>query len=82
MRFQVVVRLKEGVLDVQGKAVEGGLQDKKFAAIKNVRVGKVIELDVEGLAKDAAQAQVEEVCKLLLANPVIERYEIREVACG
>jgi phosphoribosylformylglycinamidine synthase PurS subunit len=80
MRFQVLVRLKEGVLDVQGKAVENGLQDKKFSAIKNVRVGKVIELDVDGVAKDAAREQVEEVCKILLANPVIERYEIKEVA--
>jgi phosphoribosylformylglycinamidine synthase PurS subunit len=81
MRYQVLVRLKEGVLDVQGKAVESGLQDKKYAAIKNVRVGRVIELDVEGApGKDAARSQVEEVCKLLLANPVIEQYEIKEVA--
>lgn len=80
MRYQVLVRLKEGVLDVQGKAVESGLQDKKYAAIKNVRVGRVIELDIDGVAKDAARSQVEEVCKLLLANPVIEQYEIREVA--
>lgn len=79
MRYQVLVRLKEGVLDVQGKAVESGLQDKKFAAIKNVRVGRVIELDVEGVNGDAARAQVDEVCKLLLANPVIEQYEIKEV---
>jgi phosphoribosylformylglycinamidine synthase PurS subunit len=80
MRFQVLVRLKEGVLDVQGKAVENGLKDKKYAAIKNVRVGKVIELEVDGLDSEAAKGQVEEICKLLLANPVIERYEIREVA--
>lgn len=80
MRYQVLVRLKEGVLDVQGKAVETGLQDQKFTSIKNVRVGRVIELDVDGVAKDVARAQVEEVCKLLLANPVIERYEIKEVA--
>jgi phosphoribosylformylglycinamidine synthase PurS subunit len=81
MRFQVLVRLKEGVLDVQGKAVESGLQDKKYAAIKNVRVGRVIELDIDSVVgKDAARSQVEEVCKLLLANPVIEQYEIKEVA--
>jgi phosphoribosylformylglycinamidine synthase PurS subunit len=80
MRYQVLVRLKEGVLDVQGKAVESGLQDKKYAAIKNVRVGRVIELDIDGVANDAALSQVEEVCKLLLANPVIEKYEIKEVA--
>ncbi len=81
MRFQVLVRLKEGVLDVQGKAVESGLQDKKFKAIKNVRVGRVIELDLDGeFGKDAALSQIEDVCKLLLANPIIEQYEIREVA--
>jgi phosphoribosylformylglycinamidine synthase PurS subunit len=80
MRFQVLVRLKEGVLDVQGKAVENGLQDKKHSAIRNVRVGKVIELDVEGVEGDAARTQVEEICRSLLANPVIERYEIKEVA--
>lgn len=80
MRYQVLVRLKEGVLDVQGKAVESGLQDKRYSAIKNVRVGRVIELDVEGVSKDDAVSQIEEVCKLLLANPVIEQYEIKEVA--
>jgi phosphoribosylformylglycinamidine synthase len=79
MRYQVLVRLKEGVLDVQGKAVETGLRDQKFDAIKNVRVGRVIELDVDGVSKDAARKQVEDVCKILLANPVIEQYEIKEV---
>jgi phosphoribosylformylglycinamidine synthase PurS subunit len=80
MRFQVLVRLKEGVLDVQGKAVENGLQDKKYSAIRNVRVGKVIELDVDGVEGAAARTQVEEICKSLLANPVIEQYEIKEFA--
>lgn len=79
MKYQVLVRLKPGVLDVQGKAVETGLRDKKFDAIKNVRVGRVIELEVEGVEKSDARAHVDEVCKLLLANPVIEQYEIKEV---
>lgn len=78
MRFQVLVRLKGGVLDVQGKAIEAGLKDKKFDAFKNIRVGRVIELEVDGVPADQARAQVDEVCKLLLANPVIEQYEIRE----
>lgn len=78
MRFQVLVRLKGGVLDVQGKAIETGLKDKKFDAFKNIRVGRVIELEVDGVPADQARAQVDEVCKLLLANPVIEQYEIRE----
>ncbi len=80
MRYQVLVRLKQGVLDVQGKAVETGLKDQKYDAVKNVRVGRVIELDVEGVSKDVALRQVDEVCKLLLANPVIEQYEIKELA--
>ena len=78
MRFQVLVRLKSGVLDVQGKAIETGLKDKKFNGFKNIRVGRVIELDVDGVSETEARTQVEEVCKLLLANPVIEQYEIKE----
>ena len=78
MRFQVLVRLKTGVLDVQGKAIDTGLKDKKFDSFKNIRVGRVIELEVDGVPADQARAQVDEVCKLLLANPVIEQYEIKE----
>jgi len=78
MRFQVLVRLKTGVLDVQGKAIETGLKDKKFDSFKNIRVGRVIELEVDGVPADQARAQVDEVCKLLIANPVIEQYEIKE----
>jgi phosphoribosylformylglycinamidine synthase PurS subunit len=80
MRYQVLVRLKEGVLDVQGKAIETGLKDQKFDSVRNVRVGRVIELDVTDASKELALRQVEEVCKLLLANPVIEQYEIKELA--
>ncbi len=80
MRYQVLVRLKEGVLDVQGKAIENGLRDRKFESISNVRVGKVIELDVSGLAPLEAKLQVDEVCRSLLANPVIEQCEVREVS--
>ena len=78
MRYRVIVRLKPGVLDVQGKAIETGLRDKKFDAFKDIRVGRVVEFDVEGLDKPQAIAQIEEVCKLLLANTVIENYEIEE----
>lgn len=80
MKYQVLVRLKPGVLDVQGKAVENGLKDKNFDAIKSVRVGRVIELELDGVPASEAKAQVDEVCKLLLVNPVIEQYEIRELS--
>lgn len=79
MRYQVLVRLKPGVLDVQGKAVETGLRDGKFSGISNVRVGKVIELDLDdGLSAETARQKIDEICKALLANTVIEQYEIKE----
>lgn len=80
MRYRVLVRLKQGVLDVQGKAIENGLRDKSYAEISNVRVGRMIELDVSDLSQSDAQAKVEALCKELLANPVIEDYTISEVA--
>lgn len=79
MRYQVLVRLKEGVLDVQGKAIENGLKDRQLTSIANIRVGKVIELDVEGLAPKEARAEVDELCRILLANPVIEQFEVKEL---
>jgi phosphoribosylformylglycinamidine synthase subunit PurS len=77
MKVQVLVRLKQGVLDVQGKAIEGHLQGDK---VSHVRVGKLIELDVD--EKDSSQAKrtVQELCERLLVNPIIETFEIREIA--
>jgi phosphoribosylformylglycinamidine synthase PurS subunit len=80
MRYRVLVRLKEGVLDVQGKAIENGLRDKSYEEVSNVRVGRMVELDVSDLSPSDAQAKVEALCKELLANPVIEDYTISEVA--
>ena len=77
-KFQVLVRLKEGVLDVQGKAVENGLKSGDATSIKSVRIGKMIELEVDQQDHNKALAEVEKLCKDLLANPVIERFEIRE----
>ena len=79
MRLQVFVRLKPGVLDVQGKAVENGLAQLGFDGVKNVRIGKLIELDVAGNNNADVQAKINEICESLLANPVIEDYEIRSV---
>lgn len=79
MRVQVFVRLKEGVLDVQGKAVENGLQHLGFEGIENVRIGKLIELDVTGVPENQVAERVQEICEKLLANPIIEDYEVRSV---
>ena len=75
MRAKVHVFLKPGVLDVQGKAIEGALHGLGFADAANVRVGKTIELDVKGDA-DAARAEATQMAERLLANTVIESYRV------
>ena len=77
MRVQVLVRLKQGVLDVQGKAVEHGLQELGYNEISNVRIEKVVELDVDTENAADARKKVEECCQKLLANTIIENYEIK-----
>ena len=69
-RVRVLVRPKEGILDPQGIAVERALPALGFAGVENVHVGRLIELDV------ADASQVDAMCQKLLANPLIEDYEI------
>ncbi|MEL6956623.1 MAG: phosphoribosylformylglycinamidine synthase subunit PurS [Pseudomonadota bacterium] len=77
MKAIVHVGLKPGVLDPQGKAVADTLGRLGFSEVEGARIGKVIELDLEdGLAADTAQARVKEMCEQLLANTVIESYQI------
>ena len=77
MKVQVMIRLKEGVLDVQGKAVERGISGLGFSDISNVRVGKLIEMEVKASGRAQVQEEVEKICSKLLANTVIENFEIR-----
>ena len=70
MRVRVLIRPKEGILDPQGQAVEGALPALGFEGVRNVHVGRLIELDVD----DASD--VPEMCERLLANPLIEDYEV------
>jgi phosphoribosylformylglycinamidine synthase len=67
---QVLIRPKEGILDPQGQAVEQALQALGFEGVRNVHVGRLVELDVDN------PAQVPEMCERLLANPLIEDCEI------
>jgi phosphoribosylformylglycinamidine synthase len=76
----VRVDLKPGVLDPQGKAVAHALQGLGFNEVENARQGKVIELDLKDADPAAAEARVKEMCEALLANTVIERYEIEIAA--
>ena len=76
MRARVHVTLKTGVLDPQGKAIEHALQGLGFDGVGDVRQGKVIELSLEESDPDRARASVEAMCRQLLANTVIENYDI------
>ncbi len=75
MRARVFVRLKSGVLDPQGEAIERALKGLGFGGVANVRVGKVVELDVEGDA-GLVKAELAQMADKLLANPVIENYDV------
>ncbi|MBI4184178.1 MAG: phosphoribosylformylglycinamidine synthase subunit PurS [Proteobacteria bacterium] len=76
MKAKVHVRLKSGVLDPQGKAVRHALLGLGFAGIESVRQGKLIEIELSETCPERAYASVEEMCRRLLANTVIEDYAI------
>ncbi|MBV8973444.1 MAG: phosphoribosylformylglycinamidine synthase subunit PurS [Sphingomonadaceae bacterium] len=73
MKARVTVTLKTGVLDPQGRAIQHALEGLGFGGVEGVRQGKLIELD---LADGTTAADVEAMCKALLANPVIENYRV------
>ena len=78
MRYKAEVRvtLRRDVLDPQGSAVDNALQVMGYSGIASVRVGKLIELWLESSSLEEAQAQVEEMAQRLLANPVLETYQV------
>ncbi|MEM1087063.1 MAG: phosphoribosylformylglycinamidine synthase subunit PurS [Pseudomonadota bacterium] len=80
MKAIVHVALKSGVLDPQGKAVADTLGRMGFGEVQGARIGKVIELDLDGVAQADAEARVKEMCEKLLANTVIESYRFELVA--
>jgi phosphoribosylformylglycinamidine synthase subunit PurS len=76
MKLRIIVTLKNGVLDPQGKAIHHALEGLGFVGVNDVRAGKLIELDVAGDTSDVA---IDEMCRKLLANTVIENYRIERV---
>ena len=76
MRAKVHVFLKPGVLDVQGKAIEGALHTLGFSDVAGVRVGKTIEMDLAATDAAAAEAEAKLMAEQLLANTVIESYRV------
>ena len=81
MKAHVYITLKPGLLDAQGKTIKSALESLGFKGVKDVRMGKYIELELNGAAKASAKREVEKMCQKLLANPVVETYRI-EVAQG
>ena len=75
MKVTVLVRPKHGILDPQGEAVQGSLRKLGFA-VADARVGRLVDLEVEAASSQEARAQVERMCHELLANPLIESFEI------
>ena len=79
MKARVLVRLKEGILDVQGATVKRALAGLGFPEVRDVRVGKVVEVDVEGESAEAMRQRIHEMCARLLANPVTEDFTVEIV---
>lgn len=77
MKTRVYVTLKNGVLDPQGKAIHHALEGLGFAGVNDVRAGKLIELDLD---PSVGEAEIEDMCRRLLANTVIENFRIERPA--
>ena len=80
MRARVLVRLKPSILDAQGVTVKRALASLGFEEVQDVRVGKVVDVELDGLAPDDARRRVDEMCARLLCNPVIEDFTVELLA--
>jgi len=76
MKARVFVTLKNGVLDPQGKAIGHALNNLGFGSVGDVRQGKVIDIEIEEKDEAKAKADLKDMCEKLLANTIIEKYEI------
>jgi phosphoribosylformylglycinamidine synthase len=76
LKARVLVRLKQSILDAQGASVKRALEGLGFPEVQDVRVGKVLDLDLDGLDREAARRRIDEMCARLLVNPVIEEFTV------
>jgi phosphoribosylformylglycinamidine synthase len=74
MTARIVVRLKAGVLDPQGATIQKALDGLGFPEVRDVRMGKILEIVLDETDRDRALARLDEMCRRLLANPIIEEY--------
>jgi phosphoribosylformylglycinamidine synthase PurS subunit len=79
VKVTVLVRPKDGILDPQGEAVQESLRKLGFA-VGGARVGRLVDLEVDASSADEARAQVERMCRELLANPLIESFDVEVAA--
>jgi phosphoribosylformylglycinamidine synthase len=79
MRLRVLIRLKPGILDVQGAAVQRALGGLGFSDLRDLRVGKLIEVEVDAASEMQARQRVDEMCRKLLANTILEDYTIEAI---
>ena len=79
LKFSVTVTLKKDVLDPQGKVVQQTLQNMGMNTLKNLRQGKYFEIDINENSEDKARNKIEEMCKKLLANLIIEDFKISKI---
>jgi phosphoribosylformylglycinamidine synthase subunit PurS len=79
VKVRVLVKPKEGILDPQGQAIERALPALGYDTVSNVHVGRLIELELNGADGATVMSQVNEMCERLLANPLVESYEIEQV---
>jgi len=82
VRARVFVRFKRGILDPQGAAVRRALEGLGYREVRDLRVGKVLELELEAGEPAQARARIEEMCRRLLANPVTEDFQVEIVEEG
>ena len=79
MKFSVTVTLKKDVLDPQGKVVQDTLQNLGMENLKNIRQGKYFEIELNDTDQDKAEKKVDDMCKKLLANLIIEDYKVNKI---
>ena len=76
MKAKVTITLKPGLLDAQGKTIKTALRSLGFGKVQDVRVGKYLEVELNGAKSAAAKKEVERMCQKLLANPIVEIYRV------
>ena len=73
-RARVVITLKKTIMDAQGQTVERALHNLGYTGVQNLRIGKVVEMELDGAPKEQLSTQLDEMCRELLANPIIEDF--------